>query len=101
MRACGSPSGHAVGAAGTSQRTSAATGSNGGSHATSATSTTQRYTGAMYTATLRYERGLHALDDGRDAHAAADAQRDQRGRLVRALELVECRAEQDRTGRAE
>ena len=32
---------------------------------------------------------------------AADAQRDQRGRLVRALELVERGAEQDRAGRAE
>src|SRR5690349_4476286 len=44
---------------------------------------------------------LHALEDRRDAHAAADAQRDQRGGLAGALELVERGAEQDRAGRAE
>src|SRR5512139_3742785 len=37
-----------------------------------------------------------ALDDGRDAHAAADAQRDQRVGLVRPLQLVERSAERDR-----
>src|SRR6266700_4012311 len=39
------------------------------------------------------------LDDGRGAHAAADAQRDQRGLLVGALELVEHGAEDHRTRR--
>src|SRR5271154_5350881 len=36
---------------------------------------------------------LHPLDDGGRAHAAADTQRDQRGRLVAALEFVEHGAE--------
>src|SRR3954471_6167529 len=43
---------------------------------------------------------LHALDDRGCAHAAADAQRHQRGRLVRALEFVEHRAENHRAGGA-
>ena len=42
-----------------------------------------------------------ALDDRRDAHAAADAQRDEAGRLVAPLELVEDGAEQHRAGGAE
>ena len=41
---------------------------------------------------------LAALDDGGDAHTAADAQRDQRGGLVGALWLVERRRQQDRAG---
>jgi hypothetical protein len=41
----------------------------------------------------------HPLDDGRGTHAAADAQRDQRGRLVAALELVEHGAENHRPRR--
>src|ERR1700687_293692 len=44
---------------------------------------------------------LNPLDDGRGAHAAADAQRDQRGRFVGALELVEHGTENHRTGGAE
>src|SRR3954453_16753260 len=40
------------------------------------------------------------LDDGRGAHAAADAQRHQRGRLVGALEFVEHGAQDHRAGRA-
>src|SRR3954465_3802341 len=43
---------------------------------------------------------LHALDDRGCAHAAADAQRHQRGRLVRALEFVKHGAENHRTGGA-
>src|ERR1700687_885842 len=41
----------------------------------------------------------HSFDDGRGTHAAADAQRDQRGRLVAALELVEHGAENHRPRR--
>src|ERR1700744_1588986 len=44
---------------------------------------------------------LHALDDRGSTHAAADAQRDQRGRLVAALEFVEHGAENHRAGCAE
>src|SRR4051812_32824572 len=40
------------------------------------------------------------LDDGRGAHAAADAQRHQRGGLVGPLELVEHGAQDHRTGGA-
>ena len=43
----------------------------------------------------------HPLDDGRGAHAAADAQRDQRSRFVGALEFVEHGTENHRTGSAE
>src|ERR1700726_3982309 len=43
----------------------------------------------------------HSFDDGRGTHAAADAQRDQRGRLVAALEFVEHGAENHRAGCAE
>src|SRR6266699_2231490 len=43
----------------------------------------------------------HALDDGRGAHAAADAQGHQRGLLVGALKLVEHGPEDHRAGRAE
>src|SRR5450631_212913 len=45
--------------------------------------------------------GSNPFDDGRGAHAAADAQRDQRGRFVGALEFVEHGAENHRTGGAE
>src|SRR5579863_2302177 len=41
---------------------------------------------------------LHALDDRGGTHAAADAQRHQRSRLVAALEFVEHGAEYHRTG---
>src|SRR6185437_1228135 len=41
------------------------------------------------------------FDDGRRSHAAADAQRDQRGRFVGALEFVEHGAEDHRAGGAE
>src|ERR1700744_5036879 len=44
---------------------------------------------------------LHALDDRGGTHAAADAQRDQRGLFVAALEFVEHGAENHRTGCAE
>src|SRR5262249_48084101 len=44
---------------------------------------------------------LNPLDDGRGAHAAADAQGHQRGLLVGALELVEHGAKDHRAGRAE
>src|SRR5580658_4729609 len=47
------------------------------------------------------EEELDSLDDRRGAHAAADAQRDQGGRLVGALEFVEHGAEDHRTGGAE
>src|SRR5262245_4455233 len=55
--------------------------------------------------TLKFLKAMccssHPLDDGRGAHAAADAQGHQRGRLVGALELVEHGAEDHRAGRAE
>src|SRR6202051_4115018 len=44
---------------------------------------------------------LNPLDDGRSAHAAADAQRHQRGRLVGALEFVEHGAQDHRAGGAQ
>src|SRR6266704_2920777 len=44
---------------------------------------------------------LNPLDDRRGAHAAADAQRDQRGRFVGALEFVKHGAENHGTGGAE
>src|SRR6185312_10278655 len=43
----------------------------------------------------------HPLDNRRRAHATADAQRHQRGRLVGPLQLVEHGAEDHRAGRAE
>ena len=45
--------------------------------------------------------GSDALDDGGDAHAAADAERGQAVALVAALELVDQGAEDHRAGRAE
>src|SRR5271165_7035803 len=44
---------------------------------------------------------LYPFDDGGGAHAAADAQRDQRGRFVAALEFVEHGAQNHRAGGAE
>src|SRR5690606_14008855 len=44
---------------------------------------------------------LHPLDDRRGAHAAAGAHGDQPDRLVPALQLVQHRLEQHRTGRAD
>src|ERR1700704_4458824 len=47
--------------------------------------------------TLRFF-ALNSFDNRRGAHAAADAQRHQRGRLVGALEFVEHGAEDHRAG---
>src|SRR3954470_4545428 len=44
---------------------------------------------------------LHPLDDGRDTHAAADAQGDQRAARIAALELVDHRAGDHGAGGAE
>src|SRR5690349_8280362 len=43
----------------------------------------------------------HSLENRRDAHSAADAQRDERDIAITALELVERGTEQHRAGRAE
>jgi hypothetical protein len=44
---------------------------------------------------------LHPVDDGGDAHTAADAEGDETGGEVAALELVDHRPEEHGTGRAE
>src|SRR3954447_24037137 len=49
----------------------------------------------------RYDGASDALDDGGDAHAAADAERGQAALQVAALELVDQRAEDHRAGGAQ
>src|SRR5262249_57974694 len=44
--------------------------------------------------------GSYPLDDGRGAHAGADAERDQAGRGIAPFHLVDQRAENDRPGSA-
>src|SRR6476659_8917748 len=51
--------------------------------------------------TTRGEKGSDELDDGGDAHAAADAERGEAAAQVTALELVDQGAEDHRAGRPE
>src|SRR4051812_9599266 len=96
IRPLGAPSGHAGGGGGYTHRGGGASaGGAGGSHAISASAS------GTVRCTIPCISRSDALDDRRDAHAATDAQRDQRGGLVRTLELVERRPEQDRAGRTQ
>ena len=50
--------------------------------------------GVQFRVPPRRHQGLHPFDHRGDAHAAADAERDQRGCFVSPLQLVQGRAEQ-------
>src|SRR5690242_13020885 len=73
----------------------------GMSHVTSAIPSASVSTLKFLKAMLSLPIFLDAFDDGRGAHAATDAQRDQCGRFVGAFQFVQHRAQYHRAGSAE